>query len=243
VPDVEEVWRRYGETRDPEARNRLVVRYAPLVKYVVGRLRGRLPEHVDQQDLLSEGILGLVAAVERFDPTREVQFQTYAIPRIQGAILDSLRASDWLPRRVRAEVKRVEKTRAHLQSMTGSAPSSAEVAASMGATTEQVASLERAAMSAHMGSLEEIDAAYERAFPVSDPTHGADDDEAAEVLIGAIRQLDERDQVILALYYFEQLTLAEIGSVLGVSESRISQLRTRATESLRGRLRTSAVDH
>jgi RNA polymerase sigma factor for flagellar operon FliA len=241
LTDVDEVWSQYAETGDPEARNRLVVQYAPLVKYVVGRLRGRLPDHVDQQDMLSEGIIGLVGAVERFDPARDVQFQTFAIPRIHGAILDSLRASDWLPRRVRAEVKQVQATRELLESQTGCAPTGAEVAAAMGATTEEVAKLERTAATARVGSLEELDAAYEHAFPISDGTQIEDD--AAELLITAIRQLDERDQIILSLYYFEQFTLAEIGSVLGLSESRVSQLRTRATQCLRGRFHTPAHEH
>ncbi|MCW2806048.1 MAG: polymerase, sigma 28 subunit, SigD/FliA/WhiG [Marmoricola sp.] len=235
--DVDTAWQQYAETRDPEARNRLVVQYAPLVKYVVGRLRGRLPEHVDQDDLLSEGILGLVAAVERFDPSRDVQFQTFAIPRIQGAVLDSLRASDWLPRRVRSEVKRLQETRALLESRTGVAPGADELAAAMGSTTQHVAQLESAAVTARLGSLEELDATYERAFALSDADHV--DDEAADALVSAIRGLGERDQIILALYYFEQLTLAEIGSVLGVTESRVSQLRSKATQALRGRFTTS----
>jgi RNA polymerase sigma factor for flagellar operon FliA len=234
--DVDTAWQQYAETGDPEARNRLVVQYAPLVKYVVGRLRGRLPEHVDQDDLLSEGIVGLVAAVERFDPSRDVQFQTFAIPRIQGAVLDSLRASDWLPRRVRSEVKRLQETRALLESRQGVAPGADELAAAMGSTTQHVAQLESAAVTARLGSLEELGGTYEHAFPLSDADHV--DDEAADDLVSAIRGLGERDQIILALYYFEQLTLAEIGSVLGVTESRVSQLRSKATQALRGRFTT-----
>ena len=123
---MEEVWLHFKETRDEELRNDLVVHYSPLVKFVVGRFRAQLPEHVDQHDLTSEGVIGLISAVERFEPGRGLQFSTFAVPRILGAIKDSLRSSDWVPRSVRDELKRIDRTRAKLEDEHDRPPTDAE---------------------------------------------------------------------------------------------------------------------
>jgi RNA polymerase sigma factor FliA len=227
---ADDVWREYRESRDPSIRNDLVVQYAPLVKYVVGRLGVRLPEHVDQQDLVSEGVIGLIDAIDRFDPDREIRFETFAVPRIHGSIIDSLRYQDWLPRRVRTEIKKIEETRSQLENEMGATPTLNELADALGTDVDRIAKLEGTKASARMQSLDELDGAGD-AFALAD--EGAEPDER---ILEAVRKLAERDQVVIALYYFEQLTLAEIGEVLGVSESRVSQLRSRAAKALREKM-------
>lgn len=226
---MDEEWLRFVETHDPALRDQLVLHYAPLVKFVVGRLGARLPSHVEQQDLVSEGIIGLIDAIERFEPERGVQFQTYAVPRIHGAIMDSIRALDWLPRRVRGQIKRLDEVRALLESANGAAPTTAELAAALGVPPQHIEELETTRAAARMRSLEEIEYGEE----LEALGTGEEDVEMGEEMIGAVRRLPERDQIVIALYYFEQFSLAEIGTVLGVTESRVSQLRTRALRSLR----------
>jgi len=234
VNDMEEVWHRFKETRDEELRNDLVVHYSPLVKFVVGRFRAQLPEHVDQHDLTSEGVIGLISAVERFEPGRGLQFSTFAVPRILGAIKDSLRSSDWVPRSVRDELKRVDRTRAKLEDETGRPPTDAEVAASMGLTPKELSALEDNRSAARVRSLDEVTWEPEGLAPAGGSREDAEEREGvSELAVETIRRLSERDQIVLALYYFEQLSLGEIGQVLGVSESRVSQLKSRATRGLR----------
>jgi RNA polymerase sigma factor FliA len=231
---VDEVWKEFRASGDADLRNRLVVQYAPLVKYVVGRLGMRLPEHVDQQDLVSEGVIGLIDAIERYDPERQNRFETFAVPRIHGAIIDSLRSQDWLPRRVRSEIKKVEETRSLLEGEMGATPSLKDIADAMGSSTDRITELDNRRASARIQSLDELDNGYD-SLPVADEG-GLDAASADSNVLEAIKRLRERDQVVIALYYFEQLTLAEIGEVLGVTESRVSQLRTRATKALREQL-------
>ena len=232
--DMDELWQRFRETSDDDLRNDLVVHYSPLVKFVVGRFRSQLPDHVDQHDLTSEGVIGLINAVERFEPGRGLQFSTFAVPRILGAIKDSLRSSDWVPRSVRDELKRVDRTRASLEDETGRPPSDAEVAAAMGLTTKELSALEDNRSAARVRSLDEVTWEPEGLAPAGGSQEDAEDREGvSELAVDAIRRLSERDQIVLALYYFEQLSLGEIGQVLGVSESRVSQLKSRATRGLR----------
>jgi RNA polymerase sigma factor FliA len=231
---MEEVWHRFKETGDEELRNDLVVHYSPLVKFVVGRFRAQLPEHVDQHDLTSEGVIGLISAVERFEPGRGLQFSTFAVPRILGAIKDSLRSSDWVPRSVRDELKRIDRTRAKLEDETGRPPTDAEVAASMGLTAKELSALEDNRSAARVRSLDEVTWEPEGLAPAGGGQEDAEEREGvSELAVETIRRLSERDQIVLALYYFEQLSLGEIGQVLGVSESRVSQLKSRATRGLR----------
>jgi RNA polymerase sigma factor for flagellar operon FliA len=224
---VGDPWVRFREDRDEESRNRLVVQYAPLVKYVVGRLGVRLPEHVDQQDLVSEGVIGLMDAIDRFDPDREIRFESFAVPRIHGSIIDSLRSQDWLPRRVRTEIKKIEAARSELEGKLGATPTDEQLADYLGMTPGEVARLEAKKASARMSSLDELQSVNDTlpAEPEELQPDGA--------VLEAVRKLAERDQIVIALYYFEQLTLAEIGQVLGVTESRVSQLRSKATKALR----------
>lgn len=227
------VWSEYQRTRRPELRNRLVVQYSPLVKYVAGRMRSRLPHTVDQDDLVSDGVLGLMDAIERFDPGRGLSFQTFAVPRIRGAIIDGLRAMDFVPRSVRDKVRIVQQAQHVLEERLGRVPEAEEVARELGVGVQQVRELTQQTSSAH-ANLDDFDLADELGSAAAETAVEQGDVNAS--LMRVIEELNERDQVVIALYYFEGLTLAEIGRVLGVSESRVSQVHSRATGLLRAKL-------
>ena len=235
--DVASLWADYKATGDRSLRDRLVLQYAPLVKYVAGRVRSGLPQSVDGADLTSEGVIGLIDAIDKFEPERGLQFQTYAVPRIRGAILDSLRAADWVPRAVRAQVRAVEQAQATLDRRLGRTPTDAEVARELGVSRKELRAIYGSISYTGVASLDEIGVSDDFA-PLSEDEL---DDEMREALLPSVRQLPERDQVIIALYYFEGLTLAEIGQVLQVTESRVSQLHTRATLALRRSLLAGAA--
>jgi RNA polymerase sigma factor for flagellar operon FliA len=231
---VAELWAAYKATGDVELRNRLVIQHAPLVKYVVGRVRSGLPQNVDWNDLVSEGVAGLIDAIEKFRPERGVQFQTYAVLRIRGAVIDGLRATDWVPRAVRADIRKIEHTRAALEADYGRSPEDAEIAAGMGVSVSELQDIYSKASYAGVASLDVIGMNEDLGPTVPGPSD--DDDDMRNALAQVVRQLPERDQIIIALYYYEGLTLAEIGEVLGVTESRVSQLHARTALALRGKL-------
>jgi RNA polymerase sigma factor for flagellar operon FliA len=226
------VWSDFQRTRDAGLRNRLVVQYSPLVKYVAGRMRSRLPHSVDQDDLVSDGVLGLMDAIERFDPARGLSFQTFAVPRIRGAIIDGLRAMDFVPRSVRDKVRIVQQATIALEERLGRLPEDEEIAREVGVPVQQVRDLTKQASSNH-ANLDDFELADELASAADSSVEQGDTKDSLRRVIG---ELGERDQVVIALYYFEGLTLAEIGRVLGVTESRISQVHSRATASLRAKL-------
>ncbi|HEV2783501.1 MAG TPA: FliA/WhiG family RNA polymerase sigma factor [Actinophytocola sp.] len=243
------LWRRFGEHRLPTLRDRLVLHYAPLVKYVAGRVGTGLPAHVDMADLIQSGIFGLVDAIEKFEPNRGLKFETYAMQRIRGAILDDLRAQDWVPRSVRGRAREVERALERLGARLRRTPSDAELADELGLTlgelrevylqlqlTSVVALDELAA--AGRGSTSLADTLEDEAAP--DPVALLVDQDTRRQLAEAIGHLAERDRVVVTLYYFENLTLAEIGKVLGVTESRVCQLHTRAVLRLRAKLMEKA---
>jgi RNA polymerase sigma factor for flagellar operon FliA len=227
------IWSEYHRSREPALRNRLVVQYSPLVKYVAGRMRSRLPHTVEQDDLVSDGVLGLMDAIERFDPARGLSFQTFAVPRIRGAIIDGLRAMDFVPRSVRDKVRIVQQAQHALEEKLGRLPEDEEVARELGVGVSQVRELTRQTSSAH-ANLDDFDLADELGSAAAETAVEQGDVNAS--LMRVIDELNERDQVVIALYYFEGLTLAEIGRVLGVTESRISQVHSRATALLRAKL-------
>jgi RNA polymerase sigma factor for flagellar operon FliA len=226
------VWSDFQRTREPALRNRLVVQYSPLVKYVAGRMRSRLPHSVDQDDLVSDGVLGLMDAIERFDPSRGLSFQTFAVPRIRGAIIDGLRSMDFVPRSVRDKVRIVQQATTKLEERLGRLPDDEEIAREVGVPVQQVRDLAKQASSNH-ANLDDFELADELASAADDSVERGD---VSASLRRVIAELNERDQVVIALYYFEGLTLAEIGKVLGVTESRISQVHSRATSTLRAKL-------
>jgi RNA polymerase sigma factor for flagellar operon FliA len=230
APEHDPVWRTWRETGDLAARNELLLRYSPLVKYVAGRVRAGLPRTSEHHDVVSEGMIGLIDALEKFEPERGLAFPTYAVPRIRGAIFDSVRAADWVPRSVRTRAKEVEEARALLREQLDREPRLDELAEATGLSTTEIrlATEQRSVMGyaspEDLEGLDTADAALEEAL---------DDDGARELLMPAVHALPERDKIVLALYYFEGLTLAEIGRVLDVTESRVSQLRSKATKALR----------
>jgi RNA polymerase sigma factor FliA len=216
--DADRIWAEFRATRDAGLRNRLVLQYAPLVKYVAGRMRGGLPENVDHDDLVSDGVLGLMDAIERFEPERGLSFQTFAVPRIRGAIIDGMRAMDFVPRSVRDKLRAVQRAQLALEERLGRSPEQA-----------QLRDLQNQASGSH-ANLDDFDLADELTSAADHAVEQGDDNAS---LMRVVEELGERDRVIIALYYFEGLTLSEIGQVLGVTESRVSQLHRRATTTLR----------
>ena len=244
-PSVEataELWERYIEGRDPVLREQLILQYAPLVKYVIGRLAISLPSILDYEDVLSYGTIGLIEAVERFDSTKGVKFETYAISRVRGAIIDALRALDRLPRSVRQKAKDAEAAITRLSATLGRDPTDTEVAQALGITLERYlhdivdASWVTVSLEAVGPSDDDDGSPGEIAVPdpdAEDITLGIEREELIGELTEAIRELPEREQVVLSLYYKEELTMREISKVLEVSESRVCQLHARALSRLR----------
>ncbi len=248
--ETQGLWREYKRTKDQAIRDRLILTYAPLVKYVAGRLGSGLPAHVDENDLNSYGLLGLIGAIERFDPDRDIKFETYAIARIKGSIIDELRAMDWVPRSVRSRARDIERAIGELERKLMRAPTDEEIAEKLGISTDDLDD-----------SLSEIGrssiAALDELWTISSGPGGGDQvalidtiedtqgpepqselaqTELKEALGDAIARLPEREKLVVTLYYYEELTLREIGEVLGVTESRVSQLHTKAILRLKARL-------
>ena len=226
------------------ARERLILHYAPLVKYVASRVATGLPASVDQADLVSYGMFGLIDALEKFDPGRGNKFETYAIPRIKGAIIDELRAMDWVPRSVRFKAREIEKAYSDLESIHKRAPTEKEVAARLGVTLRELHEVINQISFVQVLQLDEIlSVGSDRGEQVSlldtladrgtDPTTALEGEETRGLLAAAINSLSEREKIVVTLYYFEGLTLAEIGDILGVTESRVCQIHTKAVGQLR----------
>ena len=246
--DVQSLWLEYRRTKDRGIRDRLILTYAPLVKYVAGRLGSGLPAHVDEGDLVSYGLLGLIGAIERFDPERDIKFETYAITRIKGAIIDELRALDWVPRSVRARARDIERAIGELESKLGRAPTDDEIAGKVGITVdeldESLADISRSSIAAldELWTLSGDGGDQVSLLDTIEDTEGPNPQEALaqtelrEALGEAIARLPEREKLVVTLYYYEELTLREIGEVLGVTESRVSQLHTKAILRLKARL-------
>jgi RNA polymerase sigma factor for flagellar operon FliA len=226
-------WEEFRATGDMAVRNQLVTQYAPLVKYVAGRMRTRLPDNIDADDLISDGVIGLIDAIGRFEPERGLSFQTFAVPRIRGAIIDALRMLDILPRSVRAKQRQLQTAQVEFEHREGRTPDDEELAAEVGMSVRELHELNRKVSMGKQTTLEEVDVPDDLATAASSVVEAGETNEA---LLEVIRELPERDQIIIALYYFEGLTLAEIGRVLGVSEARISQVHSRATSRLRTKL-------
>jgi RNA polymerase sigma factor FliA len=246
---LEELWEQFKETGSQDAREQLIVHYAPLVKYVASRVATGLPANVEQADLVSYGIFGLIDALEKFDRSREIKFETYAIPRIRGAIIDELRSLDWVPRSVRFKAREVEKAYTELEAKLKHAPSDAEVAEHLGVSLPELHDIVTQISFVTVTALEEVvSTGADRGESLSlldtladmaaiDPSSGIEGNETRAMLSAAINSLSEREKIVITLYYFEGLTLAEIGDVLGVTESRVCQIHTKAVGLLRNNLR------
>ena len=245
------MWRRFTQNGDPAARERLVVAYSPLVKYVTGRMARALPTHVDEADLISYGLLGLISAIDRFDPSRNIKFETYAVIRIKGSIVDELRALDWVPRSVRADAGSIERASARLTHRLQRTPRDREIADELGVPIKKLHESRRHISRSPVVALDELCPAKDGPGnsmslvetiqdPLAlDPAQALDAAEMRARLADAIAGLPEKEKVVVALYYYEDLTLREIGEVLCVTESRVSQLRTKAMLRLKARLEAS----
>jgi RNA polymerase sigma factor for flagellar operon FliA len=210
------------------------------VRYVAGRVRSGLPATVELADLVSDGVIGLLDAIDKFEPDRGLQFQTYAAARIRGAIIDGLRTTDWVPRSTREKIRDINVAVSALVSRNGRAPEDADVAAELGISVAELRDIYLRTSYTSTISLEASGLALD---DMSGDHAGARQDGEDAVPAGflqAVRQLPERDQIVIALYYWERLTLAEIGQVLDVTESRVSQLHSRATMRLHHTLTTAA---
>jgi RNA polymerase sigma factor for flagellar operon FliA len=249
--DLAALWATYKETDDQDAREKLILNYSPLVKYVAGRLSANLPPTVENADLISYGFFGLIDAIEKFDLERGIKFETYAIARIKGAIIDELRALDWVPRSVRAHAREIEKAYIALETELRRVPTDAEVAKQMGISDMELQDIYTKLSYTSVVSFEELwTSSGDRDEKTSligtiqdetaeDPVTTFEATEVKEILAGAIERLPEREKIVIALYYYEGLTLKEIGEVLGVTESRVSQLHTKAVLRLRARLHSA----
>jgi RNA polymerase sigma factor for flagellar operon FliA len=245
------LWKEFKETKDPPLRERLILHYSPLVKYVAGRVGAGLPPNIEQADLVSYGIFGLIDAIEKFDISRAIKFETYAISRIKGAIIDELRAIDWIPRSVRYKAREVEKAYAALEARLHRTPTESEVAGELGIALDDLHAIFSQVSFVNVIALDELlNVGGERGDKLSlvdtledtkaeDPVAAFESEETKYLLARAINTLPEREKIVVTLYYYEGLTLAEIGQVLGVTESRICQMHTKAVLQLRGTLADS----
>jgi RNA polymerase sigma factor for flagellar operon FliA len=244
---IEQLWADYKASNSRAARDRLIVHYSPLVKYVAGRVSVGLPQHIEQSDLVSYGIFGLIDAIDKFDTDRNIKFETYAIARIKGAIIDELRSIDWVPRSVRAKARLVEKAYAKLESELLRTPSDQEVADELGISEADLHGIFNQISFVGLVALDEVlsgsgDRGESTTLGDTIPDKGEgpvaafEVEEMKQILASAINRLGDREKIVLTLYYYEGLTLAEIGEVLGVTESRVCQIHTKAVLQLRARM-------
>ncbi len=243
---ADRLWERYKTKQDKQARQALIEMYAPLVKYVAGRLAMHMPSSVELEDLESYGAFGLLDAIDKFDPERDVKFETYATMRIRGAIIDGLRSADWVPRSTRAKARTLEKTIQALTNKLGRSPSDDEVAAALDVSKDRYYQMLDEVRGTVLISLDDLvggdspdEAVRISELVVNDDRpidHDLIQEESLAELSAAVEELSERERLVLSLYYHEGLTLKEIGHVLGVTESRVSQIHTKAIMNLRAKL-------
>ena len=246
--ELKDLWRRYKVDGDGRARERLVVAYSPLVKYVSGRMASGLPAHFEEADLISYGLGGLITAIERFEFDREVKFETYALTRIRGAIIDELRSLDWVPRAVRAHARAIERASCKLEHQLQRAPTDEEMSGELGMTVTDFQHVLLQISNSTVIALDELwtvaDASGDEVSlldtlqdpSAENPAAVLDMTDLKSRMADAIARLPEREKLVVVLYYYESLTLREIGEVLGVTDSRVSQLHTKAVLRLRGRM-------
>ena len=242
-----ELWDEHTRSRSVESRNRLILHYAPLVKYVAGRVSAGLPHTIEQADLVSYGMFGLIDAIEKFDPGRGFKFETYAISRIRGSIIDELRSIDWVPRSMRAKSRAVEKAYAKLENELSRTPTDGEVAEELGMSEQDLQNLFGQISFFGLVALEEtVSVGSDRSETVTvgdtipdrglGPVGAFEVEETKQMLAAAINRLPEREKFVLSLYYYEGLTLGQIGEVLHITESRVCQIHTKAVLQLRAKL-------
>ncbi len=245
---LRQLWLDFKASAASELRERLILHYSPLVKYVAGRVGVGLPSNIEQSDLVSYGIFGLIDAIEKFDLDRAIKFETYAISRIRGAIIDELRAIDWIPRSIRHKAREVERAYTTLETELKRTPTESEVADSMGIRLDELHALFSQVSFVNVVALDELlGVGGDKGDKLSlvetledpkaeDPVASFETAETKYLLSQAINTLPEREKIVVTLYYYEGLTLGEIGGVLGVTESRICQMHTKAVLQLRSKL-------
>ncbi len=243
MDNMEKLWQDYSKTKDAAIKEKLILQYAPLVKYVAGRLSIHIGQHVEYNDLISYGIFGLIDAIDKFDQTKGVKFETYATLRIQGSIIDDIRRLDWVPRALRQKNKKLEEAFAALEFELGRGPTDEELAEKLGVSLPEARDMLKKASVLSLVSLDEyLEQNHEispNSFePVSqdDPEHVYANKEVQQMLADAIDKLNEKEKTVITLYYFEELTLKEISVILNVTESRISQIHAKAVMRLQTRL-------
>lgn len=235
----------YARSRTPEAREKIILEYAPLVKVVAGRLSMYLGYNVEYEDLVSYGIFGLIDAIDKFDCLKEVKFETYASLRIRGAILDQIRKMDWIPRTIRQKQKKIENVIREIEQSTGHGASDEEIAEKLGISGDEYLEWQSQMKITGVVSLNEYmeqgsDVAQDYSRHTTSryeaPEEKVEKEELTRVLGDALKLLTEKEQKVITLYYYEELTLKEISNILEVSESRISQLHTRALQKMKGKM-------
>ncbi len=246
------LWQEYTTYRNPKVREKLLIKYLPLVKYVAGKMMFSLPTCVDYNDLMSAGVMGLIGALERFKPEQGVKFETFVLPRIKGAILDELRTLDWAPRSLRSKARQVEKANEQLEKVLGRAASSQEIASKLdmeiGEYGGVLMELSKASLLSLDGSRvednDQLTSMYDLLENVQsdNPLENIENTELKGLLVHAIELLNEQEKIVMALYYYEELTLKEIGQVLNITESRVSQIHSKALETLKSSLETEVLN-
>lgn len=241
----QKLWEQYKVNHDQRIKDALIMKYASFVKYVAGRIAVNLPSNVEFDDLVSYGILGLIDAIDKYDPARNVKFKTYAKTRIRGAIFDELRLLDWTPRSIRQKARKLEKAYAKLEGKLGRDAKDEEIAEYLNIDISELHKLFDETKKSLLLSLDEIfyddEEGSSRFDFIEDqksdnPQAKIEEAEAKKILADAISKLSDRERMVVTLYYYEELTSKEIGKILGVSDSRVSQLHTKAILRLRGRL-------
>lgn len=243
----EELWDQYRNDHNPIIREIIVEKYAPLVKYVAGKVIMRLPQKIEFDDLVGFGVFGLLDAIEKYDSRRKIKFKTYAVTRIRGAIYDELRTDDWVPRGVRQKAKDLEKMIAEMENRLGRAVKDEEVAESLGVTPEEFHQMLMEVSYTTVLSLNDVWFLGDDNDKISvgdtiesplglNPDVQVERDEIRRIIYEVVQSLPDKEKQVLILYYYEDLTLKEIGEVLEVTESRVSQLHTKAILRLRGKL-------
>jgi RNA polymerase sigma factor for flagellar operon FliA len=235
------LWDQYRKTNDKKIKDQLIVKYIDLVKIIAGRLYANYRNNTEFEDLVSYGIFGLLDAIDKFDPSKNVKFETYAYIRIRGAIIDQLRTLDWIPRSVRQKYKKIEDAYKTIENKLGRSANDQEVAHELNISVAELNSMLGEVHSFSVISLEEK-ISNNANFTIMDedistePQQSLEKEEVKKILLESLNQLAEREKKIVELYYYSELTYKEISAILGVSESRISQLHTKAIMKLRGKL-------
>jgi RNA polymerase sigma factor FliA len=249
--EIAGIWREYKAHGGSDMRERLILHYAPLVKFVAGRVGAGLPPSIEQCDLVSYGILGLIDAIDRFDPDLGFKFETFVVSRIRGAIIDELRSLDWAPRSVRSKHREIESAASKLENELRRSPDETEMAAELGVTENRLAKSRREVNLVGVRALDELLAGSELGTGATladtiaggghDPVEEFESQETSFLLADAINRMPDRERLVLALYYYESLTLAQIGKALGVTESRVCQIHRKSIAALRTEMAESLV--